>query len=159
MHKKGWLEANIFPAFDKENKLKELKPFAIEFCAWHSELWHGEGCEKIYNNAKLKPIIEECFINVLVDAVLHSKAKLGICIGKQFFKLFEAMGEDRAIRRDENPPEYNLHLFELVGARILCVWGKGRNRFPKIDINELKELLKNYHILDSIIRITKKILQ
>ena len=115
-------------------KIKECgnkKPFAIEFCGWHSKSWSSNACERLYKDEKLQSIIDKYFINVLVEAIKHSDSQLGVCTGKQLYDLLSKCAEKKQKLESQ---KYNLHLLELKGAKILSVWGKTnkRNRFPDL---------------------------
>lgn len=140
--KRRWLENYIFPAIDCAENFKDKKPFAIEFCAWHSVEWPRDACSRIYKNEALKSVVDKYFIDVLTDAVKHSESKLGICVGAQFYRMFQSKGMTpiKCFQHEESS-KYYLYLFEINGAKILSVWGIG-NRYPKIDSSKLKELLK-----------------
>ena len=143
LKKMEWLEEHIIPALKNAENIKKKKPFAIEFCGWHSVSWPSGACAKIYENEVLKPVIDKYFIEVLTDAVKLSESKLGICVGAQFYDLLIAAGAT-LVKSDENTasPKYVLHLFEINDARILSIWGAGYNRYPKIDSKKLEELLR-----------------
>lgn len=138
-----WLNKNIIPAFDNAECIKKKKPFAIEFCGWHSVSWPGGACTKIYNNEALKSVIDKYFIDVLTDAIKQSELKLGICVGAQFYHLFISKGMIPVKKCEpKESSKYHLYLFEYNGVKILSVWGFGYNRYPKIDSGELKKLLR-----------------
>ena len=134
----------------EEYKSKVKKPFAIEFCGWHSKSWPNDACGKLYEDNK--STIDKYFIDVLVEAVKCSDLKLGICIGSQLYELLnkllneskepnksEKKGSVPFMRSIENDsPEYRLCLYELKGTMILSVCGTGRNRFPKINQDQMK---------------------
>ena len=143
LKKMEWLEEHIIPALKNAENIKKKKPFAIEFCGWHSENWSGNACAEIYEDKNLKPVIDKYFIDVLTDAVKLSESELGICVGAQFYHMFISKGK-RPVKcyKNTGSPKYDLHLFEINGARILSIWGAGYNRYPKIGSEKLKELLE-----------------
>ena len=117
-------------------KIKECgnkKPFAVEFCGWHSKSWPGNACGKLYEDEQLKSIIDDYFIDVLVEAIRCSDSQLGVCTGKQLYDLLSKCAEKTQDQELESQ-KYNLHLLELKGVKILSVWGKTdkRNRFPDL---------------------------
>ena len=142
-----WLQKWIINALESTERITG-NPFAIEFCAWHSEKWLAQ-CNSFYKkNETLRETINTYFIDTLVDAISHSKAKLGVCVGSQFEKLLESAGAQRVVPKGAPDDEsqktgYQLRLFKLKGVRILSVWGAGYNRFPNIDSEKLKNYLKN----------------
>lgn len=142
LNKKKWLEEYIIPAFENAENIKKKKPFAIEFCGWHSVSWPSGACAKIYKNEVLKPVIDKCFIDVLIDAIKQSESKLGVCVGAQFYHMFISKGMTPISYKNTDSPKYDLHLFEINNAKILSIWGAGYNRFPNIDSKKLKELLE-----------------
>ena len=107
------------------------KPFAIEFCGWHSKSWPGGACKKLYKYKEA--IIDKYFIDVLVEAVKCSDLKIGICTGKQLYDLLSKCAEKTQDQELESQ-KYNLHLLELKGVKILSVWGETdkRDRFPDL---------------------------
>ena len=143
LSKKKWLEEYIIPAFKNAENIKKKKPFAIEFCGWHSVSWPSRACTRIYKNEVLKPVIDKYFIDVLTDAVKQSESEFGVCVGAQFYHMFISKGM-RPVKcyKNTGSPKYDLHLFEINGARILSIWGAGYNRYPKIDSEKLKKLLE-----------------
>ena len=121
---------------DEEGKIEEYKskvkkPFAIEFCGWHSKSWPGGACKKLYKYKEA--IIDKYFIDVLVEAVKCSDLKIGICTGKQLYDLLSKCAEKTQDQELESQ-KYNLHLLELKGVKIISVWGETdkRNRFPDL---------------------------
>lgn len=138
---------------DEEGKIEEYKskvkkPFAIEFCGWHSKSWPPAACGTLYEDNELKPIINKYFINVLGEAVKCSDLKLGICIGSQLYELLNKSATfKRSIENDSTEYKYRLCLYELKdelkGTMILSVCGTGRNRFPKINQNQMKTVRVN----------------
>ena len=114
------------------------KPFAIEFCGWHSKSWPGNACERLYKDKELQSIIDKYFINVLVEAIKCSDSKLGVCTGKQLYDLLISKYEGEIQDKELESQKYNLHLLKLedegVKIKILSVWGETnkRNRFPDV---------------------------
>ena len=144
--KHDWLKNSIInneklhDLFDK-TKIKECgnkKPFAIEFCGWHSKSWPVNACERLYKDKELQSIIDKYFINVLVEAIKCSDSKLGVCTGKQLYDLLISKYEGEIQDKELESQKYNLHLLELedegVKIKILSVWGETnkRNRFPDL---------------------------
>ena len=136
---------------NKINWLKEIgfdsnkKPFALEYCAWHSVNWPAHACYEIYKKQKIANSIDKYFTKALVDSVQRSDAKLGICIGKQFYDLFVSneykTNTNIKLINNRIYPNCQLWLFDIKGSRILVLWGIGRNRYPKIQANDLKQFL------------------
>ena len=136
--KHDWLKNSII----NNGKLHDLlvnhniitkKPFAIEFCGWHSKSWPVNACGKLYEDDQFKSIIDKYFINVLVEAIKCSDSQLGVCTGKQLYDLLSKCPEKTQDKELESQ-KYNLHLLELKGVKILSVWGETnkRNRFPDL---------------------------
>lgn len=113
------------------------KPFAIEFCGWHSTNWPQNACCSLYDNSAIKPVIDKYFIKPLADAVHNSDTHLGLCVGSQFFHLFDKMCKtDPCVKHICKYPlstkaPHNIHLFKIHGENIIVIWGKGFNRYPK----------------------------
>ena len=134
LKKMKWLDENILKLYPQDNLKK--KPFAIEFCAWHSVNWPSNACQSLYHkNKRVGPFINRLFIKALVDAVHNSETKLGVCVGSQFYHLFDAMLKcsicvQHVSSQKTTNSKINLHLFRIDGANILVLWGKGRNRYP-----------------------------
>ena len=108
------------------------KPFVIEFYGWHSPYWPSGACSTLYKNKSIKPIIENCFIRPLVDAIHNSTCKCGICVGKQFYDLFISMGLTPIPHTGLKKKSINIFLFNICGSNVFTVWGPGRNRFPRL---------------------------
>ena len=143
--RKWWLQKmkrlQEYTNLQPENRVDiyKKKPFAIEFCAWHSVQWPTKSCEKIYkNNTNLASVIDRYFVKALVDAVHNSDTRLGICVGSQFYSLFDYMSQNNQFvkyvssTQNASNPNINIHLFKIDGENIIVLWGKGRNRYPKI---------------------------
>ena len=130
----------------EEYKSKVKKPFAVEFCGWHSKSWPNDACGKLYEDNE--STIDKYFIDVLVEAVKCSDLKLGICIGSQLYELLNKSATfKRSIENDSTEYKYRLCLYELKdelkGTMILSVWGAGRNRFPNINQNHMETVRVN----------------
>ncbi|MDO4185734.1 MAG: hypothetical protein Q4D30_04500 [Bacteroidales bacterium] len=115
--------------------LSQKPPFALEFCGWHSKNWPNSACTILYNQAGLANTINYYFINALVNSVQYSDAKLGICIGRQFFDLFKRINPSYTPQnlKANNANNYNIYRFIISGAEIIVIWGSGWNRFPNIN--------------------------
>lgn len=139
LQKMKWLQQNIISPMNLSIDIYQKKPFAIEFCGWHSVQWPTKSCEKIYkNNTNLASVIDRYFVKALVDAVHNSDTRLGICVGSQFYSLFDYMSQNNQFvkyvssTQNASNPNINIHLFKIDGENIIVLWGKGRNRYPKI---------------------------
>ncbi len=124
----------------------DKKPFAIEFCGWHSEAWPPQACAKVYQKDDLKKYVNEYFIEPLAGAIHNSGLKVGICVGKQFYDLFKQLSQEipfPAFKDIQESKRYYIHVFNIKDARIIVVWGKGRNRYPSLDDKDLSAI-QNY---------------
>ncbi len=145
-----WLNDIIINGLSDSIDSISNKPFAFEFCVWHSVNWQNKACLHIYNKINMVAFVENYFVKVLVDTVHNSDTHLGICIGSQFFHLFNKIGEkdkgikliDTEVYGKESP--YQIHFYNIHGEIVLVIWGKGRNRYPSVKKEELSFLFKKY---------------
>lgn len=142
-----WIQENIPEAFQEDSQKFLKKPFAIEFCGWHSVGWPASSCVKLYKKSKdLKSAIKKTFIMPLVDAVHNSDMQLGICVGSQFYYLFEEMAKScsnikKVCSCGPALKGINIHLFCISGELILVLWGEGRNRYANVGADKIKSFL------------------
>ena len=129
LKKMNWLKSIL--SNKQKIYLKQKPPFAIEFCGWHSNEWPSNACTKLYKQVGLTKTIDDYFINTLAKAVQNSDAKLGICVGKQFYDLFKNSYTPHSLNIN-NVSSYYIYKFMINGADIIVLWGQGRNRFPDI---------------------------
>ena len=129
-------------------KESKNKPFAIEFCGWHSTKWPANACRSLYDNKDISHVVDKYFVRPLVDAVKNSEARLGLCIGSQFYYLFEKLCScDTSVQRinifplDKNAP-HNIQLFTIHGQNIIVMWGKRRNRYPKGVNSDFRKIIQ-----------------
>ena len=138
LQKMKWLQQNIISPMNLSIDIYQKKPFAIEFCGWHSVQWPSGACTKLYDNASLATVIEDKFVNALTEAVDNSDCSFGICMGSQFCDLFKKM--EKKSKNVQFIPQsiggnglpYNIRHFIVNGQNILVIWGKRNNRYPKI---------------------------
>ena len=154
LSKNAWLNDNIIGALPNDKKPNHDKPFAIEFCGWHSVSWPPNACITLYKKNGFSPYVHQYFIKPLVEAVHNSDTRLGVCVGAQFFHLFEEMAKcgTSCIQRIDttnplNKNKLNIHLFRINGENILVLWGQRRNRYPKGISATLSAFLKNHKIM------------
>lgn len=122
---------------------QDKKPFAIEFCGWHSEAWPADACAKAYKGNE--SFVNNYFVEPLAGAIQHSDLKVGICVGKQFYDLFKQMSQENPFPTNiciQESKQYVIRLFNINNARIIVVWGKGRNRYPSMDDKDLSAIQK-----------------
>lgn len=139
-----WLQKNIISGLPCEIDLFKDKPFAIEFCGWHSARWKSKMCSTFYESGKEQAnVVNRLFVKPLVLAVKNSTTRLGICVGSQFYNLFNRMKTDDITiehvtgKEKSQTQKYSIHLFKIDGANIIVLWGAGRNRYPNMATDEL----------------------
>ena len=128
---------NPFAPLDK-------KPFAIEFCGWHSTKWPPHSLKKFYFETKcrnnsptsLSPIIDKYFIEPLVYSIKNSTCNCGICVGSQFHELFQEMEKQNKgvhLIKDNKYANCNCVYYDVYGEHVIVIWGTGRNRYPNLN--------------------------
>ena len=146
LNKMKWLDeiGKEIPNYKESTK----KPFAIEFCGWHSTKWPANACRSLYDDKDISHVVDKYFVRPLVDAVKNSETRLGLCIGSQFYYLFEKLCScDTSVQRinifplDKNAP-HNIQLFTIHGQNIIVIWGKGRNRYPKGVNSDFRKIIQ-----------------
>lgn len=109
----------------KKKETKKL-PFAMEFCAWHSDEWKGLKAGVIYNNIKYYEIL----INAFIEAIKRSDCHVGICFGCEFrnCKTFVNLLTNRGFSLHST---INGHIIYTKGADKIVLYCKGdRQRYP-----------------------------
>lgn len=148
LNKMKWLDeiGEEIPNYKESAK----KPFALEFCGWHSTSWPANACSSLYVEETIWTLINCCFIKPLVDVVHNSDTHFGLCVGSQFFHLFNKIEENgRGIKRTDTEiygkdAPCHIHLYQISGEHIIVMWGKGRNRYPKGINPKLNDFIKKY---------------
>ena len=146
LNKMKWLNeiGKDMPSYKESTK----KPFAIEFCGWHSTNWPAKACLSLYDNEEIRFVVDSCFVRPLVDAVKNSDTRLGLCIGSQFYYLFEKICScDTSVQRIDILPldknaSHNIQLFKIQCQNIIVMWGKGRNRYPKGVNSDFRKIIQ-----------------
>ncbi|MDE6693009.1 MAG: hypothetical protein K2K05_06440, partial [Muribaculaceae bacterium] len=121
----------------------EVKPFAIELCAWHSPKWKGGKYQsKRKQYPAINAYIKEKFGPWLERAIKGSKYKLALCVGKEFAdnvipliwsseKCSVWTPEIPAI--DNNARKFRIFKIDGVG-HIICTSAQGSNKNPSPEI-------------------------
>lgn len=146
-NKKKWLDENIIDIRQESTDQSNKKPFALEFCGWHSERWPSNACLRLNRETNMANVIDDCFLKPLAWAVHCSTAHLGVCVGSQFFHLFNMIKkncndiERVDIEKYNAKSPFHLHLFKIYNEYILVLWGQKWNRYPQNIKSEIKKLL------------------
>lgn len=135
--KKKWLEDFILTPL---NIVSNHKPFALDFCAWHSKNWRGN-IASMYKKG-LKEYIDKYFVRVLINAIRNSDYGFGVCLSSQFNSfLLKSIGAT-PLTDIIDMGAYKMRLFQLDNVNVLNIWGMGYNRSPKVSLSGVIELLK-----------------
>lgn len=113
-----------------DNALKKMGtvklPFAMEFCAWHSDQWDGIKAGAITNNSSYLEILMDAF----VESIGLSDSHIGICFGCDF-RNCKTFGKQIENRGFVPIPSINGHHIYEKGVNRVIIYCKGdRHRYP-----------------------------
>ena len=121
----------------------DVKPFAIELCAWHSKKWTGGKYQsKLNSDPEIKTYIKEQFGPWLERALKGSEYHLALCVGKEFADNVIPLiwPESRDITKEitgkidhtiVNGNARKFWVFAIDGlGHIICTSAQGSNNIP-----------------------------
>lgn len=131
-HRKKWIED-----LTKMLKCKNENPFAMEFCAWHSDNWKGIKSRSIDSSAPYINLLLESF----VGAIESSDSHIGICFGCQFrnSKKFISQIINKGFAYDHNIGKH--HIYKRRDLFIVLYCKGDRQRYPS-DLSEIDYIIK-----------------
>lgn len=168
-NKKNWLTHLAEDA----GKGKNLQPFAMELCGWHSKRWPSVLLYKLKEEEDLWKHFEDTVIHPMLDAVRESNT-FAVCIGKSIGNLLTRFGfknttpdlckfielEYRRNKCDHininngkkqaeasdtnNKKGRNYRLLRSNNCYVINTWVNGSNKSPSIKYNDIEKKIINY---------------
>ena len=146
----------IYCAAGLDCNIDDIKPFAIELCAWHSPSWKLD-TKKLCSGSLPSCIFYNCIIDIICQAIDKSKLKFGYCVGKAIGDVLCCHGFSdvtSSIGCSSRPITSINRSYRVLRDQhnryVINTWAQGSNRYPaknfwpeeKIIINAIYKHLK-----------------